>query len=452
MADGPKQWRVRIGGEREMVAGFSAIGRAIGGTAGQIIHMTRVAATMAARIGPLGLAIGGITAGVIALGKALYDLSMRDLDAAIKKADAATKAFSDLGAEISKTLQTRAMRAAGIGDIGEQLLKVKEAYRNLDMARADLEAQIERVKREGPGGTAGAIAQERLLADLQSRLDRVRYDMQLARAEMSRLAPISEAETRAELEARQSREAEPTRGRRRTTAAPGVDLDTAITAAREHEDALRRQAEASRYWLGVDLELRRQLGEQQLAWQDELDERMYAKAEAAARQRIELERLAQEQHAETVRMGAEMLVSAIDIGIGRGAAAMASYISRELRGIGVSESVKALVSLASGDVVSAGRHAAAAAAAFAGSATVASLFPGSGGGGGGGAGGGASAAARATAQGSSGGAQEQSGGSVTIIINGDLLGDEGSGRRISEYIEAYRDRQSPGRQQSRVRV
>lgn len=449
MADGPKQWRVRIGGEREMVTGFSAIGRAIGGTAGQIMHMTRVATSLAARMGPLGLVVGGVTAGVIALGKALSDLSARDLDNAIKKADSAVNAFSDLSTEINKVLQARALRAAGVGDIGEQLLKTKEAYRDLDMARADLEAQIDKIKSEGISGTFGSLIQDRLLSDLQSKLDKIKFDMQLARTEMARLSPMAAAETEAALAERQQAETRAPRERRRSAAAPGVDLDTAIASAKEREDYLRRQAETTRYWMTVDLDLRRQLGEQQLAWQDELDERMYAKAEEAARKRIELERLAQEQYADTVRMGAEMLVSAIDIGIGRGAAAMASYISRELRGLGISESVKALVALATGDMAGAGRHAAAAAAAFAGSATVAALFPG----GGGGAGGGAPASARAAAQGSaSSGAAAQEGGSVTIIINGDLLGDEGSGRRISEYIDAYRDRQSPGRQQSRVRI
>lgn len=144
-----------------------------------------------------------------------------------------------------------------------------------------------------------------------------------------------------------------------------------------------------------------------------------------------------------------MLVAAIDIGIGKGAAAMAAYISRELRALGMSESVKALVSLATGDMVGAGRHAAAAAAAFAGSAAVSALFPGGGGGGGGAA---ASPAARAAAQGGGVAETTPTGGSVTIIINGDLLGDEGSGRRISEYIDAYNNRRNPGRQQSSVRV
>lgn len=444
MADAPKQWRVRIGGEREMVSGFTAIGRAIGGTVGQITHFVSAAARLGARLGPLGIAIGGVAAGAVALGKAISDLANKDIENAIKKADAASKSFGSLRDEINKVIERKSLEAAGVGDLGEQLLKAKAAYRDLDMARADIEAQIKRIEAEGAGaGTFASFVAEAKLKDLRQRLQSILMDLNLARLEIQRLSPMAAKETAGILAGRESK-GTPARGAAR---APGVDLDAAIRDARAQEEYQRRQVESARYWLNVELDLQRQLGEQQLAWQDELNARMYAKAEDAARARLEMEAEAQRQHAETVRMGAEMLVSAIDIGIGRGAAAMAGYISRELRALGMSESVKALVSLAAGDIAGAGKHAAAAAAAFAGSATVAALFPGGGGGGGAGS----SPAARAAAQGAPVETQP-SGGSVTIIINGDLLGDEGSGRRIAEYLESYADRQNPGRRQTKVKV
>lgn len=448
MTDYSKQIRIRIGGEREVVSGFGSIGRAIGGTAGQVLQLSSRLAKLGASIGPLGVAIGGLGAALVLLGKKISDLADRDMQRAISQAEAAKNTFSALRAEIDQVLQRRAMEAAGMGELGEQFLRAREAYNKLDMARADLETQIKKMREDASyAGVAGEIARERAISDLETRLASVRLDMEIARAELTKLGPLASAERAENLSKRAAGSAP--RGRAAGVGRGEVDLESAIAAARAEEDARRREAEQAAYWGRVELDLRRELGEQQLAWQDELEERRYRAAEDAARKRIELEAESQRQHADTVRMGAEMLVAAIDIGIGKGAAAMAAYISRELRALGMSESVKALVSLATGDMVGAGRHAAAAAAAFAGSAAVSALFPGGGGGGGGAA---ASPAARAAAQGGGVAETTPTGGSVTIIINGDLLGDEGSGRRISEYIDAYNNRRNPGRQQSSVRV
>jgi hypothetical protein len=465
MADFIKRVKIKVTGEGEV----KSLGRAMGGTAGHAVTMGMRIKDLGEKLGGFNIALMGIAAGAIYAGKQLYEMANAPMIRLIEQTEASIKSAKELGTKIQEVFEGAAREAAGMGKMGETWLSARSKWYELDIKRADIEKQIsekraEAVEAEGTIWSVAVGAQAETLTNL---LNRVKGEMTSLGADIGALKPAAAKESSEELSKRwqekRDKEVDQNKEYHDWKAASEKrfaddDAEAWLAKDKREADAQKesndRKLELDRALMEQERDLQQQISEQHFDWQ----EQMYDQAEQLAQYQLEK----QKQFAETVgdytAAGAQVMVDAIAVGIESGGKAMARFLAKELKSIAISSAVKALYyygegiawlfmdnpALSAKAFESAAVFTACAVAAGAGSAALGAM-----GGSDSGESGAGTKGERAEAQGKSdrGGS---AGGSVTIIINGNLLGGRDSGKQIAQYLDDYYDGRNPGRAHDRV--